>query len=141
MILLWFYFDYKNKYLVTRDWSQSKTKNCNGQFVLERSFHSLLNGRQCNQTPRSVAYDLGLHFAQVRLSHILSMNMLNSLFFFFLPNGVSRAPDSEIKTNILVTRLTRPLGFDGSVGCAEVCNILSWRLIMKYILRSFSPFR
>ena len=24
---------------------------------------------------------------------------------------------------------------------AEVCNILSWRLIMKYFLRSFSPFR
>ena len=24
---------------------------------------------------------------------------------------------------------------------AEVSNILSWRLIMKYFLRSFSPFR
>ena len=24
---------------------------------------------------------------------------------------------------------------------AKVCNILSWRLIMKYFLRSFSPFR
>ena len=46
-------------------------------------------------------------------------------------------------------------GLGGSVGCAvrlwdqevagstpaEVGNILSWRLIMKYFLRSFSPFR
>ena len=46
-------------------------------------------------------------------------------------------------------------GLSGSVGCAvrletrrsqvqpppEVSNILSWRLIMKYFLRSFSPFR
>ena len=48
------------------------------------------------------------------------------------------------------TRWTASLG--GSVGCswrpggrefnpAEVSNILSWRLIMKYFLRSFSPFR
>ena len=45
-------------------------------------------------------------------------------------------------------------GLDGSVGCAfdwrpevagsaaaEFGNILSWRLIMKYFLRSFSLFR
>ena len=44
-------------------------------------------------------------------------------------------------------------GLGGSVGCAvrleevagstpaEIGNILSWRLIMKYFLRSFSPFR
>ena len=42
------------------------------------------------------------------------------------------------------------VGLGGSVGCAvrletsstpaEVGNILSWRLIMKYFLRSFSPF-
>ena len=42
-------------------------------------------------------------------------------------------------------------GLGGSIGCAvrletsstpaEVSNILSWRLIMKYFLRSFSPFR
>ena len=37
----------------------------------------------------------------------------------------------------------RPTGdqeFAGSTP-AEVGNILSWRLIMKYFLRSFSPFR
>ena len=46
------------------------------------------------------------------------------------------------------------LGLGGSVGCAsdwrpggrgfdpaEVGNILSWKLIMKYFLKSFSPFR
>ena len=29
----------------------------------------------------------------------------------------------------------------GSTPAEEVDNILSWRLIMKYFLRSFSPFR
>ena len=29
----------------------------------------------------------------------------------------------------------------GMEHCAPDCNILSWRLIMKYFLRSFSPFR
>ena len=37
----------------------------------------------------------------------------------------------------------RPTGDQEVVGStpAEVGNILSWRLIMKYFLRSFSPFR
>ena len=37
-------------------------------------------------------------------------------------------------------RPTRDQGVAGSTP-AEVGNILSWRLIMKYFLRSFSPFR
>ena len=37
----------------------------------------------------------------------------------------------------------RPTGDQAVVGSTpvEVGNILSWRLIMKYFLRSFSPFR
>ena len=37
----------------------------------------------------------------------------------------------------------RPTGDKGVAGStpAEVGNIRSWRLIMKYFLRSFSPFR
>ena len=37
----------------------------------------------------------------------------------------------------------RPTGDQEAAGStpAEVGNILSWRLIMKYFLRSFSPFR
>ena len=39
--------------------------------------------------------------------------------------------------------MRRPTGDQEVAGStpAEVGNILSWRLIMKYILRSFSPFR
>ena len=44
----------------------------------------------------------------------------------------------------LVAQLAaRPIGDQEVVGLtpAEVSNILSWRLIMKYFLQSFSPFR
>ena len=39
--------------------------------------------------------------------------------------------------------MRRPIGDQEVAGStpAEVGNILSWRLIMKYFLRSFSPFR
>ena len=39
--------------------------------------------------------------------------------------------------------MRRPTGDQEVAGSnpAEVGNILSWRLIMKYLLRSFSPFR
>ena len=39
--------------------------------------------------------------------------------------------------------MRRPTGDQEVAGStpAEVGNILSWRLIMKYFLRSFSPFR
>ena len=42
-----------------------------------------------------------------------------------------------------VAQLRRPTGDQKVAGStpAEVGNILSWRLIMKYFLRSFSPFR
>ena len=40
----------------------------------------------------------------------------------------------------LDVRLTGDQEVAGSIP-AEVGNILSWRLIMKYFLRSFSPFR
>ena len=49
----------------------------------------------------------------------------------------STKPLSQILTRI------RPTGDQEVAGStpAEVGNILSWRLIMKYFLRSFSPFR
>ena len=39
--------------------------------------------------------------------------------------------------------MRRPTGYQEVAGStpAKVGNILSWRLIMKYFLRSFSPFR
>ena len=42
-----------------------------------------------------------------------------------------------------VARMRRPTGDQEVAGStpAEVGNILLWRLIMKYFLRSFSPFR
>ena len=42
-----------------------------------------------------------------------------------------------------VAQMCRPTGDQEVAGStpAEVGNILSWRLIMKYLLRSFSPFR
>ena len=54
---------------------------------------------------------------------------------------------SEDHNNIYTSYL--PAGLGGSVGCASdwssgSCgfgNILSWILIMKYFLQSFSPFR
>ena len=47
-------------------------------------------------------------------------------------------------TLLLVAQLdARPTGDQEVAGStpAKVGNILSWRLIMKYFLRSFSPFR
>ena len=42
-----------------------------------------------------------------------------------------------------VSWMCRPTGDQEVAGStpAEVGNLLSWRLIMKYFLRSFSPFR
>ena len=66
---------------------------------------------------------------------------------FFQTNGLRYLFENVPAYNILMA------GLDGSVGCAtdwrpgrgfepaEVSNIISWRLIMKHFLRSFSPFR
>ena len=64
---------------------------------------------------------------------------------FFRWNNFSELPTSYV----LVGRpwwlswMRRPTGDQEVAGStpAEVGNILSWRLIMKYFLRSFSPFR
>ena len=50
----------------------------------------------------------------------------------------------ELHWSASVAKLdVRPAGDQEIVGSTptEVGNILSWRLIMKYFLRSFSPFR
>ena len=82
-----------------------------------------------------------------------SISLSSSLMFFYsFPPFLSRWHKMThqdwcvIKQNLFA-------GFSGSVGCAvrletrnvgstpaEVSNILSWRLIVKYFLRSFSPF-
>ena len=52
--------------------------------------------------------------------------------------------DTSVSVSASVAQLdARPTGDQEIVGStpAEVGNILSWRLIMKYFLRSFSPFR
>ena len=47
------------------------------------------------------------------------------------------------KMDMWLSWMRRPSGDQEIAGStpAEVGNILSWRLIMKYFLRSFSPFR
>ena len=52
----------------------------------------------------------------------------------------SQAPGFESHWAQLDARPTGDQEVAGSTP-AEVGNILSWRLIMKYFLRSFSPFR
>ena len=51
--------------------------------------------------------------------------------------------NTRSQDNVASMLLRRPTGDQEVAGStpAEVGNILSWRLIMKYILRSFSPFR
>ena len=63
-----------------------------------------------------------------------SILILNPLF--------TTAADNIIKPASLGQLDVRPTGDQEVVGStpAEVGNILSWRLILKYFLRSFSPF-
>ena len=51
--------------------------------------------------------------------------------------------DINIKPALVAQLDAHPTGDQEVAGStpAEVGNILSWRLIMKYFLRSFSPFR
>ena len=59
-------------------------------------------------------------------------------------NGaVKRAFDIQVGRPQWLSWMRRPTGDQEVAGStpAEVGNILSWRLIMKYFLRSFSPFR
>ena len=57
------------------------------------------------------------------------------LLFLWLPLSYKPASVAQLDA--------RPTGDQEAAGStpAEVGNILSWRLIMKYFLRSFSPFR
>ena len=70
----------------------------------------------------------------------------NRLGITNVSNSIS--PDKREYSQIfLISRwlswMHRPTGDQEVAGStpAEVGNILSWRLIMKYFLRSFSPFR
>ena len=85
------------------------------------------SGEPC-QMPHSAVSDLGLHCLLITLflgfSRLKWVNMFNSR-----PRWLN-----------WMRRLTGDQEVAGSTP-SEVGNILSWRLIMKYFLRSFSPFR
>ena len=78
---------------------------------------------------------------------------LGNIFSYLFPKyGSNEAKKREVLLPILrgagsqprwLSWMRRPTGDQEVAGStpAEVGNILSWRLIMKYFLRSFSPFR
>ena len=91
----------------------------------------------CGLDPRR-----GRQHSCVEIDHeIFSMVILSLLL---IQEGQLSVSGKRMFT-ILVNRLedARPTGDQEVAGStpAEVGNILSWRLIMKYFLRSFPPFR
>ena len=62
---------------------------------------------------------------------------------FYLRNDLSTIINVTVGPAPVAQLDARPTGDQKVAGStpAEVGNILSWRLIMKYFLRSFSPFR
>ena len=79
-------------------------------------------------------------------SGFIHVREMSGKFIFFQGQGIIREfcvmswknePASVAQLDV------RPTGDQEVAGStpAEVGNILSWRLIMKYFLRSFSPFR
>ena len=72
------------------------------------------------------------------------LDVIVKLFFFIFSMLWKSFFTLNIQTPALVAQLdARPTGDQEVAGSTptEVGNILSWRLIMKYFLRSFSPFR
>ena len=86
-------------------------------------------------------YGLCRYLDSVTLTYIL--HSINFYTFYITLPYVLNYKAFNIQTPALVARLRRPTGDQEVAGSipAEVGNILSWRLIMKYFLRSFSPFR
>ena len=82
----------------------------------------------------------------VRRNHVDNY-LREILAFLYYRSIVNKAPQRMSTTRISRPRwlswMRRPTGDQEVAGStpAEVGNILSWRLIMKYFLRSFSPFR
>ena len=80
------------------------------------------------------------------LKNVGSFCICKSSSYFFFSNNTF---ELDIALTRTVSRpqwlswMRRPTGDQEVAGSnpAEVGNILSWRLIMKYFLRSFSPFR
>ena len=73
-----------------------------------------------------------MHMSKVYVIFLCKKNNQNTLW------------PRKVFNNVAVAQLdARPTGDQEVAGStpAEVGNILSWRLIMKYFLRSFSPFR
>ena len=75
------------------------------------------------------------------------MNLIYILYNYTFGTTLTPAYDLEVKVTDLeiqwLSWMRRPTGDQEVAGStpAEVGNILSWRLIMKYFLQSFSPFR
>ena len=72
------------------------------------------------------------------LLNLLDLNRINHIGL-----GISHCPLRIFSRPRWLSWMRRPTGDQEVAGStpAEVGNILSWRLIMKYFLRSFSPFR
>ena len=89
---------------------------------------------------KTVAFGLGFQHLPRDLANV------NAWKTIFDPYIISRA-NAMIRLKLSRPRwlswMRRPTGDQKVAGLtpAEVGNILSWRLIMKYFLRSFSPFR
>ena len=77
--------------------------------------------------------------------HLVDCNPGYTLFFLFLLKNIDCGYSLEPPRRWprWLSWMRRPTGDQEVAGStpAEVGNILSWRLIIKYFLRSFSPFR
>ena len=77
--------------------------------------------------------------------HCLPFSTLNSLTPDCLPYFSYKLEQVHLTTLVPASMAqldARPTGDQEIAGStpAEVCNILFWRLILKYFLQSFSPF-
>ena len=89
--------------------------------------------------------------SRVKKQLSLSLSLLHFVYFSLVPTPAETKCKSRSLSLSLslysrprwLSWMRRPTGDQEVAGStpAEVGNILSWRLIMKYFLRSFSPFR
>ena len=93
-----------------------------------------------DQMPHSAVSDLGLHFAHACLSDYLGKYGSSVFGIIQQPQYYCFNREQWPRWLSWMRRPTGDLEVAGSTP-AEVGNILSWRLIMKYFLWSFFPFR
>ena len=85
------------------------------------------------------------HFRMITLVNIsrLSPNLVCGLILWRSSLGLLMTSSSIFGRSRWLSWMRRPTGDQEVANStpADVSNILSWRLIMKYFLRSYSPFR